>query len=68
MISEEIQHNTVKARGVAMKIQSMARIRLDVSFERTRVRKNLLRARQNGRKLGRCSREAVPTAVDFIFV
>ena len=68
MISKEVQHDVVKARGIMMKIHRMARIRLDVSFERTRVRKSLLRASRNGRKLGGCSREAVPTAVDFIFV
>ena len=68
MIVEEVQHDMVKARSVAMEIHSMTSVRLDVSFERTCVRKSLLDASRNRRKLGGCSSQAIATAVDFIFV
>ena len=68
MVLEEVQHDMVKARGVAMQIHSMTHVRLDVRFERTCVRESLLRLGRNGRKRGCRSSEAVSTAVDFIFV
>lgn len=52
MLFEEIQHDVVNPRSIAMQIQRMAHIRLDISFEGCCFRKGLLDASRNGWEVG----------------